>query len=59
MRKDMVIPLSEPIKTTTGGDITSIPVERGQQVYLAFLTYNRFVDLTLSLFLFLEFCSEE
>lgn len=39
--RDDHIPLLYPVKLTTGEVITSLPVERGQHVFLSFIAYNR------------------
>lgn len=39
--RDDHVPLLYPVKLTTGDVITSLPVERGQQVFLSFIAYNR------------------
>ncbi|GJJ11676.1 hypothetical protein Clacol_005912 [Clathrus columnatus] len=39
--RDDHIPLDIPIKLTTGEVVSSIPVERGQQVFMSFINYNR------------------
>lgn len=39
--EDCVLPLSQPITTTTGVQISEIPIKKGQCVYIAIATYNR------------------
>ena len=39
--QDAVIPLSAPVKTKTGEIITSVPVSKGQRVFLSITGYNR------------------
>ena len=41
-REDDVIPLATPITTTTGELINEIPIKKGQHLYLAIYTYNRY-----------------
>ena len=40
--KDDVIPLSQPITSTTGEVVTEIPVRAGQVVHLSFAGYHRY-----------------
>ncbi len=40
---DDVIPLTDPITTSTGAKLTEIPVEKGQLVEIAIAYYNRSV----------------
>lgn len=42
---DTVIPLSEPIRTVNGQLINEIPVRKGQVIYCATGSYNRFDTL--------------
>ncbi|GJJ07024.1 hypothetical protein Clacol_001222 [Clathrus columnatus] len=39
--QDDQIPLSVPVTLTTGEVVTSLPIERGQQVTISFINYNR------------------
>lgn len=39
--KDDVIPLAFPITTKTGGNISAIPVSKGQSIQIAIAAYNR------------------
>lgn len=39
--RDDHIPLDIPVKLTTGEVITSLPIEKGTQVFLSFIAYNR------------------
>ncbi|KIJ34130.1 hypothetical protein M422DRAFT_35204 [Sphaerobolus stellatus SS14] len=39
--RDEVIPLSTPVKTKSGDILTSIPISKGQIVYLSLALYNR------------------
>lgn len=41
--QDEVIPLSQPIETTTGEVISEIPVGKGQMIHLSLCGYNRCV----------------
>ena len=40
--KDDVIPLSQPITSTTGEVVTEIPVRAGQVVHVSFAGYQRY-----------------
>ncbi|KIJ49195.1 hypothetical protein M422DRAFT_246996 [Sphaerobolus stellatus SS14] len=42
---DDVIPLSKPIKTRSGKELSAIPVKKGQPVMLSFWGYNRLEEL--------------
>ncbi|KAJ7136718.1 cytochrome P450 [Mycena epipterygia] len=42
---DCVIPLSQPIITTAGEEITQIPIKKGQYVYVAIASYHRLPSL--------------
>ncbi|KAF8181365.1 cytochrome P450 [Mycena galopus ATCC 62051] len=44
--EDSILPLSKPIKTTTGVEISEIPIKKGQCVYVAIASYNRSRALT-------------
>jgi hypothetical protein len=46
---DDVIPLATPIMTKTGERISKIPIKKGQNLYLAVYTYNRFIFLNSAL----------
>ncbi|KAK7439364.1 hypothetical protein VKT23_017588 [Stygiomarasmius scandens] len=39
--RDDVIPLSEPIVSTSGDRLTEIPVKKGQRIHINIYTYNR------------------
>nr|GAT60440.1 cytochrome P450 [Mycena chlorophos] len=39
--EDCVLPLSQPITTKTGEEITHIPIQKGQYVYVAIGSYHR------------------
>ncbi|KAF7303889.1 Cytochrome P450 [Mycena indigotica] len=39
--EDCVLPLSQPIISTTGQEITHIPIQKGQYVYIAIGSYHR------------------
>ncbi|KAJ7749832.1 cytochrome P450 [Mycena maculata] len=39
--EDCVLPLSQPITTITGAQISAVPVKKGQCFYLAIANYNR------------------
>jgi cytochrome P450 len=39
--KDCVLPLSEPLTTTTGATISEIPLRSGQKVYVSLGGYHR------------------
>ncbi|KAG6854657.1 hypothetical protein C0991_003305 [Blastosporella zonata] len=41
--KDDVLPLSTPIKTTSGEYISTLPIPKGMKVILSIAAYNRFV----------------
>jgi cytochrome P450 len=38
---DCVLPLGEPLKTTTGAKISEIPIRRGQRLYVSIAGYHR------------------
>ena len=38
---DCVLPLSEPVTTTTGAKISEIPIKSGQRVYVSIGGYHR------------------
>lgn len=40
--QDEVIPLSQPIETTTGEIVSEIPVGKGQMIHLSLCGYNRY-----------------
>lgn len=39
--RDTVLPLSQPIITTTGESINEIPIEKGQHIAVAISAYNK------------------
>jgi hypothetical protein len=41
--REDVIPLSTPIRTKSGEEISAIPVTKGQSIYASIFTYNRYV----------------
>ncbi|KAF8146715.1 cytochrome P450 [Mycena galopus ATCC 62051] len=43
--EDCILPLSQPIKTTTGVEISGIPIKKGQCVYIAIASYNRLTSV--------------
>lgn len=43
--EDDVIPLANPITSTTGQIITEIPIKKGQNIYMAIYTYNRYTAI--------------
>ncbi|KAJ7136757.1 cytochrome P450, partial [Mycena epipterygia] len=43
--EDCVIPLSQPIITTTGEEIKQIPIKKGQYVYVAIASCHRLSSL--------------
>ncbi|KAJ7220841.1 cytochrome P450 [Mycena pura] len=43
--QDCVLPLSRPITTTTGIQITEMPIQKGQATYVAIASYNRLTSL--------------
>jgi alkylphenol/PAH-inducible cytochrome P450 monooxygenase len=45
--KDDILPLSEPITTTTGEVIDEIPIAEGQAVLVSICAYNRYVSFYL------------
>ena len=47
--RDDVIPLAFPITTTSGEQISSIPVKKGTVIDLAIHAYQRWVAIILSL----------
>jgi hypothetical protein len=45
--KDDVLPLSKPIRTTTGEEITKLPIPKGLKVILSISGYNRYMSFTI------------
>ncbi|KAJ7708357.1 cytochrome P450 [Mycena rosella] len=42
---DCILPLSQPMKTITGVEISEIPIKKGQCVYVAIASYNRLTSI--------------
>ncbi|KAF8518694.1 cytochrome P450, partial [Hysterangium stoloniferum] len=43
--RDELIPLSRPVKTASGEEITAVPIKKGQRVLASMWGYNRIKDL--------------
>jgi len=44
---DDVLPLSKPIKTRDGREITKLPIPKGMKIILSIAAYNRFLPQSL------------
>ncbi|KAJ6454980.1 hypothetical protein C8R45DRAFT_767233, partial [Mycena sanguinolenta] len=43
--EDCILPLSQPMETTTGVEISELPIKKGQCVYVAIASYKRLTSV--------------